>query len=400
MSKRHRSVSASDGPTLPFKLLDRVKESSGTSHHNRDMAVRAGPSRKALRRQKKQLKKKNAIMLSEQMERRARKKRGIDMGVGEEDVHDDQDVEDEDDNGDVDNDLVEEQDLGLNEEVDDDVETARAPASAYVPPHLRGGKTSESMQKSIRGILNKLAEGTLFSSAAKIADLVVDSSRSEVIDCLCFEMVTDTAADAATSVTSKLVAVFASLIGILYHEHNMGLLLPSTIAEQLSLKFDEHYMADDAKRCLNVALFLGYLFQFSVIGSTIVLDLCKRLAGSFGALDVELLLKLMQLMGMKLRGDVPGELVALLQTVVEKTAGLKASAASELNLRTQFMSETLANIKNNRYMHNDEHLTQINKALKIHRGDAGSVRLQGSCGEMINLIFAELFFSCFALFLE
>jgi hypothetical protein len=103
---------------------------------------------------------------------------------------------------------------------------------------------------------------------------------------------------------------------------------------------------------------------------------------------------------MKLRGDVPGELVALLQTVVEKTAGLKASAASELNLRTQFMSETLANIKNNRYMHNDEHLTQINKALKIHRGDAGSVRLQGSCGEMINLIFAELFFSCFALFLE
>lgn len=235
-----------------------------------------------------------------------------------------------------------------------------------------------ALKKSVRGVLNKLAEGTLFSSAEKLADLVLSSSRSRVIDCLCGEMVVDTSADAATAVTSKLVAVFASLVSILYHEHNFGLLLPSTISELLVAKFDEVYAAGDVKRALNVALFLGYLFHFSVVGTLIVVDLCKRLAGSFGAMDVELLLKLMQLVGMKLRSDVPGELVALLTTVSEKTAEAKASGQSDADLRTTFMSETLASIKNNRYMNVDEHLAQINKVVKAHRGGEGnSMRLQG-----------------------
>jgi hypothetical protein len=371
MKKRARS----DGPTLPMKMLERVS-ASDSSHHNRLAASRAGPSRKALRRQKKQLKKKKAIMLAEQLERRARKRRVVE-DPNDREYNDEEDEED-----------VEDEDELLNESAGEAVTAsavtaAAAPVSAsYVPPHLRsaGGKSSESsaLKKSIRGILNKLAEGTLFSSAQKIANLVYESSRSEVIDCLCGEMVADTSADATLAVTNKLVAVFAALVGILYHEHNMGLLLPSTIAELLVGKFDEVYAAHDVKRAVNMAVFLGYLFHFSIVGPIMIMDLCKRLAGSFGAMDVEVLLKLMQLIGMKLRTDVPGELAAVLVTVAEKTTSLKASGESEMTLRTQFMSETLASIKNNRYMNVDEHLAQINKATKAHHGEnGGAKRTQG-----------------------
>ncbi len=369
MKKGPRRVS-SDGPVLPSKLLERVHEAADGRHASVSSSSfsRAGPSRKALRRQKKQLKKKRAIMLSEQNERRARKKRVVE----EDDDHVAQESSDH---------KEEEED---HEEEDEEEEVSAAapaepPKSSYVPPHLRGGASSSStaLKKAVRGVLNKLAEGTLHSSAAKIAELVLEYSRSGVIDCLCGEMVSDTSADATTSVTNKLVAVFAALVGILYHEQNMGLLLPSTVTELLVGKFEEMYVNEDVKRALNVALFLGYLFHFGVIGATIIVDFCKRLANSFGQMDVELLLKLMQLVGMKLRSDVPGELVALLATVSDKTAALKLSSENgQVDLKTQFMLETLSSIKNNRYMNVDEHLTQINKAVKLQRGEV-AIRNQG-----------------------
>ncbi len=359
-----------DGPTLPFKLIEQAKQ-----HDGRVVASAKShrPGRKALRRQAKQVKKKKAIMLAEQASRRSKKRQRV--AEAEQKVERDDDVDVDEEDGDAEDDEQDEE-----EESFERSPAKAVPKSAYLPPHLRaaaavaGNEDNSVLTKSVRGVLNKLAEGSLLASAQKLADLVLSSSRSAVIECVAGNVVADTTAEAASAVTQKLAAVYAAMTGLLYHDHNMGLLLPSTLAELAVARFESAYAADEAKQCGNIAMLLGYMYHFSVVGTTVVLDLARRLAASFEPLDVEVLLRLMQLAGMKLRADAPGELGEVLATVAEKAAGSSAGD-SELDLRTKFMTETLASIKNNRYMAVDEHLSQINKAVKTQRGMAAP-RLQ------------------------
>ena len=358
-----------------MRLLNETKgiEDDGRSFDKRSMK----DSRKVLRRRKKLDKKKAALMKKERDGRRAKLSRPMPQEPEES-----SDEESDESERELSDQYQEEAEGDVEEEEKQDVtgahaeEASRAP-SRYVPPQLRRAQTqaaasSSKFASSIRSLLNKVAEGTLSQTAARLSRLVEMHSRAEVATAVSECMVQDTARDATTAVTHKLVAVYAAVVGLLYHEYQMGLLLPATLVEALVVRFEELRTADDVRGCVNVALFVGYLYHFNMVNVDLVAELGSRLVESaeLGPLEVEVLLTIAQLAGPRLRRDAPGQLGALLERVRERTEG----ASGELTLRTRFMLETLTNLSHNRTLPADPHLEQLDRALKTQRAGSAAPR--------------------------
>ena len=344
--------------SLPKSLLNIERDDDD----KRDFSKKKTKSRKQLRKEKKNEKKKKNLMIAERNfrmskkskeEQQSRKKQK--QGFQEDSDQDDSDIEHDDDD---DDDVIEDNDVGVV--VEDEKK------SAYVAPHLRQKENSGNteLQRRLRSLLNKVAEGNLHLVTQQMADSIQSAPRSAVVDTIASLMIADTTTDSSVMVTQKLVAVYAAVASVLYHEHNFGPALPSTIAEKAVSKFEELYgeYEPDKKLCTNLVMFVGYMYHFMIVSSILIVDLCKRLLQSFGPLEVELLLKLMQLVGMKLRSECPGDLVDLIKSVDEAIG--KAEQSDEFDHRAKFMLETLSNIKNNRFFEKDEYLMQLDKALK------------------------------------
>ena len=339
-----------------MKLLEQARQ-----HDPRVMSLaRSGPNRKALRRQKKLAKKKKAIMLSEKASRIARKRARVEEEEEEEKEEEREEAHE-----------AHEAHVALQSESSAEEVAAEASKSAYVPPHLRGRTEDGGLAKAVRGILNKVAEGTLVASAQQVAALVREHPRGAVAAAVARAAMADATAEAASAVTHKLVAVYAALAGLLYHEHGLGLLLPSELAEAAAAAFDRAHEAGEAAQCHNAAALLAHLYLAGLVGPGLVLELARRLAAAFGPLEVEALLALMQPAGMRLRADAPGELAEVLALAAPRAAAVAGD--SEAALRTRFAAETLASIKNNRYTAADPHLAQIAKALRSQRGATATV---------------------------
>ncbi|KAG9021794.1 suppressor of glycerol defect, partial [Tulasnella sp. UAMH 9824] len=100
------------------------------------------------------------------------------------------------------------------------------------------------------------------------------------------------------------------------------------------------------KEASNLLVLLAELYTFQVVSCILIYDIIREfLGGGLGEFEVELFLKLLKSIGVRLRQDDPTALKDIVQLVQNKVASQDRSAQSS---RTRFMLETLTNLKNNK----------------------------------------------------
>lgn len=405
--KRQRKGPNKEGPTLPRSLVAAAGEDDVRHHDARVFsATRRALSKKQLRRKLKADTKKQNVMRAERLAREARKRRK--QNEATEPQHESSsgteasEASEASDVADAAAAMIEAPVSAPG--VDMPVAVAEPTRAAYVPPQLRrsqlavrwrccvcgevvgltlSGRARRSCVlcaacstrwRHLRSCTLPIKWQNLRSAVPLRARFLGDpltllcfgsEPRSEVIRELTALIVGDVAADAATIVAGKVVAVFAALVAVLYHRHAFGTPLASALSEALLVRFEQVYAAGQSKSCVGAVTALGYLFVFDVVGPALLAGLCTRLVTSFTALDVELLLAAMQLAGMKLRTDAPGDLLELLAALQLAVKQHRAQQDVAFDQRTAFMMETLTAIKNNRYMHEDPHVAPLRKAMEL-----------------------------------
>ena len=225
------------------------------------------------------------------------------------------------------------------------------PAAKYVPPSLRqaGASDHETLQRlgrQIKGLLNRLSEANLHSILNDIEKLFQSNPRQHVSSTLTDHLIG--LLNDPTSLQDTFVILHAGFIAAVYKI--VGTEFGAEIVRRVIGELDATWTSDldksiSGKKSTNLVSLLAELYNFQVIGSTLIFDLIRLFLEDLSELNTELLLKVIRNSGPQLRQDDPSSLkdiILLLQRAVAK----KGDAT--LSVRTKFMIETMNNLKNNR----------------------------------------------------
>lgn len=249
--------------------------------------------------------------------------------------------------------------------------TSTPSAQKYIPPSLRKPATSESessmrLRRQTQGSLNKLSEANLISILGEIEKLYRENPRQTMttllVDLL-FERICD-----RSSLQDTYIILHAGFIAAIYKVS--GTDFGAEIVQRIVDLFDQYYKnATDntSKELVNLMSLISQLYNFHVIGSTLVFDYIRICLQDLTESNTELLLKVIRSSGPQLRQDDPTSLkdiVLMIQPAVAKIG------EANLSVRTKFMIETITDLKNNRVKTgvaasaiSSEHITRMRKIL-------------------------------------
>lgn len=219
----------------------------------------------------------------------------------------------------------------------------------YIPPSLRVPESTDielmgRLRRQIQGTLNRLSEAKVLSIAADIEKIYQENPRQYVstliLDTL-FTLVCD-----PSPLQDTFMILHGGFVAALYKT------IGTEFGAQVIQRFVEEYdklslLGSDSigKRLSNLVTFLAELYNFQVIGSSIIYDMIRKLTTDLSEDNAELLLRVARISGSQLRQDDSESLkdiVTLLHASVEKY-GLQ-----NLSVRTKFMIETIENLKNSK----------------------------------------------------
>ncbi|KAL1752461.1 armadillo-type protein [Schizophyllum commune] len=279
--------------------------------------------------------------------------------------------------------------------------TPSAPATRYVPPHLRNkavagdGQDAEviaKLTKKLKGLLNRMTEQNLGSIIEGVEETYRQNRRHDVTSTLTKLIIEGTSShalllDSYVVLHAAFVAALHKIVGVElsayfvqtlvaeYERHRAeaaGASFSSAdAATDASTTLDTNALSTNAdpsthdsntdltrdgagKECSNLIVLISELYNFQVVSCVLVYDIIRSLLGGGGGgngkdggmdeLDVELLLKVVRNSGQQLRADDPSALKDIIQIVQGKVEG----KGGNLSSRTKFMIETLTNLKNNK----------------------------------------------------
>ncbi|KAL4775679.1 hypothetical protein BDW60DRAFT_204248 [Aspergillus nidulans var. acristatus] len=248
--------------------------------------------------------------------------------------------------------------------------TAEAKPGKYIPPSLRAASSSESesltrLRRQAQGHLNKLSEANLVSILAEFEKLYREYPRQNVTSTLItllFGLICE-----RSMLQDTFIILHAGFIAAVYKV--MGMDFGAEIVQKIVETFDAG--GDDrgkfeGKEMINLISLLSQLYNFHVVGSTLVFDYIRLFLQDINEDNTELLLKVIRNSGPQLRQDDPSSLkdiVLLIQPAVAK------AGAASLSVRTKFMIDTITDLKNNRLKSAanstiaSEHITKMRKIL-------------------------------------
>ncbi|PWY90939.1 hypothetical protein BO70DRAFT_358400 [Aspergillus heteromorphus CBS 117.55] len=240
----------------------------------------------------------------------------------------------------------------------------------YIPPSLRAASNSESeslvrLRRQAQGHLNKLSEANMISILAEFEKLYREHPRQNVTSTLIsllFGMICERSA-----LSDTFIILHAGFIAAIYKVIGMdfGAEIVQKIVETFDAGGDERGKYQ-GKETVNLMSLLSQLYNFHVIGSTLVFDYVRHFLQEITEENTELLLKIIRNSGPQLRQDDPSSLkdiVLLIQPAVAK------AGEGSLSVRTKFMIDTISDLKNNRLKSNTnttittEHITKMRKIL-------------------------------------
>ncbi|KAH2534338.1 hypothetical protein KXW97_007878 [Aspergillus fumigatus] len=240
----------------------------------------------------------------------------------------------------------------------------------YIPPSLRATSSSESesltrLRRQAQGHLNKLSEANLISILGEFEKLYREYPRQNVTSTLLtllFGLVCE-----GSALQDTFIILHAGFIAALYKVigPDFGAELVQKLVETFDAAGDERGKFQ-GKEMINLISLLSQLYNFHVVGSTLVFDYIRLFLQEINEESTELLLKIIRNSGPQLRQDDPSSLkdiVLLVQPAVAKVG------EESLSVRTKFMIDTITDLKNNRLKAapgssvTSEHITKMRKVL-------------------------------------
>ncbi|KAF7125633.1 hypothetical protein CNMCM5793_001872 [Aspergillus hiratsukae] len=242
--------------------------------------------------------------------------------------------------------------------------------SKYIPPSLRATSSSESesltrLRRQAQGHLNKLSEANLVSILGEFEKLYREYPRQNVTSTLLtllFGLVCE-----GSALSDTFIILHAGFIAAVYKVigPDFGAELVQKLVETFDAAGDERGKFQ-GKEMINLISLLSQLYNFHVVGSTLVFDYIRLFLQEINEESTELLLKVIRNSGPQLRQDDPSSLkdiVLLIQPAVAKVG------EESLSVRTKFMIDTITDLKNNRLKSapgssvTSEHITKMRKIL-------------------------------------
>ncbi|KAJ5154386.1 MIF4-like type 1/2/3 [Penicillium coprophilum] len=245
-------------------------------------------------------------------------------------------------------------------------------AQKYIPPSLRGRSDPETesltrLKRQAQGHLNKLSEANMLSIVAEFEKLYRDYPRQHVTSTL-IELLMGMICERAALQDTFLI-LHAGFIAALYKLMGMdvGAEIIQTVVETLDADGDERGKFQ-GKEATNLVSLLSQLYNFHVIGSSLMFDYVRLYVQDITESNTELLLKVIRNSGPQLRLDDPSalkDIVLLIQPAVAK------AGEDSLSVRTKFMIDLITDLKNNRSKASaavgagitTEHITKMRKIL-------------------------------------
>lgn len=170
----------------------------------------------------------------------------------------------------------------------------------YIPPSLRASSNNESesltrLRRQAQGQLNKLSEANLISILAEFEKLYRDYPRQNVTSTLISLLMGLICERSALQDTFMIL--HAGFVAALYKVMGMdfGAELMQKIVEALDAQGDERGKYE-GKELLNLMAFLSQLYNFHVIGHTLMFDYIRILLQDITEDNTELLLKVIKSM--------------------------------------------------------------------------------------------------------
>ncbi|KAN0071845.1 hypothetical protein V8E54_010441 [Elaphomyces granulatus] len=241
----------------------------------------------------------------------------------------------------------------------------------YIPPSLRTQSCEETesqvrLRRQARGLLNKLSESNLISILSEVEKLYREYPRQSVtstLSSLLLGLVCD-----RSSLQDSFIILHAGFIAAIYKI--IGMDFGADIIQKLVEAFDQSgdgQGAFEGKESINLMSLLSQLYNFHVIGNTLIFDYIRLFLSEISEVNTEFLLKIIKNSGPQLRQDDPSalkDIVLLIQPSMAKTG------EAALSVRTKFMIDTITDLKNNRLKAGivasslaSEHITKMRKTL-------------------------------------
>ncbi|KAK6509278.1 suppressor of glycerol defect [Arthrobotrys musiformis] len=229
----------------------------------------------------------------------------------------------------------------------------------YIPPAQRRKlaelPTDDVLRKKIQGQVNRLTEQSMLQIVKSIEELYREYPRQSVTSTLTTLVLASVSNEVNTRET--FFTLYGGFLSALYRI--LGTDFGAHFAQNLVEDFDRSYgeaikLVDDPaamstnpskKQVNDLVSLLAELYNFGVIGPSLIFDLIRIFVSEVAELNAELLLKIVRSSGPQLRQDDPTSLkdiVSMLNASVAKVG------ADKLSTRFKFMIETLTNLKNNK----------------------------------------------------
>ena len=221
----------------------------------------------------------------------------------------------------------------------------------YVPPSLRNGDAAGSedisqLRRQIQGLLNRLSETNLLSILGDMENIYRDHPRQHVTTAL-LDLLMGLLFD-PTTLQDTFVILHAGFIASIYKI--VGTDFGAQAIQRIDEEFNQNYDLGQeqgrvGKKLTNLISLLAELYNFQVIGSTLIYDFIRLFLDRLSETNTELLLKIIHNSGPQLRHDDPS---SLKEIVLQLQVAVADLGEEKLSVRTKFMIETINNLKNNR----------------------------------------------------
>lgn len=249
-------------------------------------------------------------------------------------------------------------------------ESASEP-SRYIPPALRrklamenAGVSEEvlALQKSIKGPINKLSEANVGSIVNEINGLFMNNPRQLVNENLT-TLILDSIIQQGR-LLDTFVYLHATLVVAIYRLQGVdfGAYFIQTLIEKFEI-----FRTDSlkSKEALNVSSLLSAIYAFLLVSSKLLYDLIRSLIENLSESNSEILLKIVRNSGNQMRTDDPSALKEIVLLITKKSASMPKES---VNMRMQFLIETITSLKNNKMKTNNEDTHQLAIRLKKFLG--------------------------------
>ena len=204
-----------------------------------------------------------------------------------------------------------------------------------------------ALLKIVKSQINKLADTNIEPIFNKIMGLESEYTIVQITEALVDCIISSSLLSGPRGTTN--IVIQCALCGLL--NSTIGSEFGGLLIERITRRFIKATSGEKKEEdiALTLVVLYSHLYNFHVVGCTLIYDVIKNLIKSFTALDIEMLLTLLKQAGPQLRHDDPTSLRDIVLSVQERSSEALSGKddTDEYGSRVQYMLDTIYELKNN-----------------------------------------------------